>query len=382
MSITLGSGITIASGIALGAGTPAPSGALTFNPAFNGSVFGNPALNFSNSNKTVLDNGPGEYSTLTTVQFVPGNKYMASFTLDYYTDPVSWIGVGNTSIDVQNGLGYDTNSIGFNSVGDYRFGNTVYGTGYCNFTNVGDVIDLAVDTSVNLMWIRVNGGNWNNNPSADPVTQTNGLATGGLNNGYFALAVGGYNFYSQFSINTTAQYSPPAGFTFLGASYSLTLHSSDLTIAYPFNQQNGHNYPIVLGTNGVEGFTIDLSHIPPDSSNLNYAAFTCYVPNINSVSVANFFAGAVTAGAISSAGQPTLYAVTWGAGSSIGSGYVIMSGTTSSTGTIFMAPVDTGVAGWNTSPPNNNTTQVLAGTFKFPATFTLVTPAINKGGWC
>ena len=217
MSITLGPGITVASGVGLGAGGPAPSGALHFNPAYNYNSpgFGGPALTFSNSNLTVLDNFPGEYSTLTTVQLSPGNKYMASFTLDVYTDPVSWIGIGNTSIDLANGLGYDTNSIGFNNAGDYRFGNTIYGTGYCDFTNSGDVIDLAIDTGVNLMWIRVNGGDWNNNPLADPVTQSNGVAIGGLSNGYVALAVGGYNFYSQFSINTSSPYTVPAGFTFL-----------------------------------------------------------------------------------------------------------------------------------------------------------------------
>jgi len=211
MSITLGSGITVAAGVGLGAGGPAPVGALEFNTAYDAGG----ALGFLFGNKTVIDNGPGEYSTITNFQMSPGNKYMVSYQMDYYTDPISWIGIATANVDQMNGLGYDTESIGFNNVGDYRFGNTVYGTGYCNFTNSGDIIDLAIDTSVNLMWIRVNGGNWNNNINANPVTQANGLAIGGLSNGYPALAVGGINYYSQFTIQSTATYPPPTGFTFL-----------------------------------------------------------------------------------------------------------------------------------------------------------------------
>ena len=166
-----------------------------------------------------------------------------------------------------------------------------------------------------------------------------------------------------------------------GASYSITLQSSDFTQGYWYNTGT-IQYPTVLGTNGVDGFTLDFSHIPPDNSNWIYTAWSPYYVNINSQPIADFFNGLVTASILSHASQSALWSVSWALGSSITSGYVIMSGTDSSTGGLYIAPVDTTVTGWNTSPPNNNTTTSLAGTFLFPATFTLVTPAIDKGVWC
>lgn len=164
-------------------------------------------------------------------------------------------------------------------------------------------------------------------------------------------------------------------------SYSITFQSSDFTQGYAFNTQT-IDYPIPLGTNGIDGFTVDLSNIPPDSTYLNYTANSPYNVQINNQTVADFFNGLVTAGLLSSASQSSLYSVTWETGSSITNGYAIMSGTSSSGGSLLIAPVDTAVTGWNTNPPTNNTTQELAGTFLFPATFTLVNPVVHKGGWC
>ena len=163
--------------------------------------------------------------------------------------------------------------------------------------------------------------------------------------------------------------------------YSITLQSSDFSNGTSYNTGTVQ-YPIPLGTNGVDGFTVDFSHIPPDNSNLIYTAQSPYYVNINSQPVADFFNNTVSAGALSYASQPALWSVSWALGSSINTGYVIMSGTDGSNGGLYIAPVDTAVTGWNTSPPDNGTTTELAGTFLFPATFTLVTPAINKGGWC
>jgi hypothetical protein len=163
--------------------------------------------------------------------------------------------------------------------------------------------------------------------------------------------------------------------------YSITLQSSDFAAGYPYNTATVQ-YPIPLGTNGVDGFTVDFSHIPPDPSDWIYTAYSPYNATINSQSVADFFNDLVTASVLSSATETALWSVTWGAGSSIASGYAVMSGVPVVNDSIYIAPVDTGAAGWNTSPPQNNFTQELAGTFMFPATFTLVTPAINKGGWC
>jgi hypothetical protein len=46
---------------------------------------------------------------------------------------------------------------------------------------------------------------------------------------------------------------------------------------------------------------------------------------------------------------------------------------------MFIAPLDTTDSSWN--QPGNSTT-VLEGNYYFPATFTLIEPVFDKGGWC
>ena len=378
MSILIEGGITIGTGVTISSEAVAPGGQMAFDPTYN--FFG--SLGFSNNNLTVIDNEPGQFSTLSTFQMTPGNKYMFSYTMDYYTDPISWIGVGNANIDTANGLGYDSNSIGFNNVGDYRFGGTVYENNVCNFTNAGDVIDLAVDTGTNLMWIRVNGGNWNNNPSGNPATASNGRATGGINSGYPALAVGGTNFYSQFSINETATYAVPAGFTFIGGAPTFVLRSSGISAGYgAFNTYNSQPFPVALGTNGVDGFTLPpYTGQPADAS---HAAWVPYIATLNNnADIADFFQQLVTNGRLTAFYETVTWDVTWGPGSTYAKGAVSLSGTTGANGQLYMAPLDTSMPGWDVSPPSNDNTVVLPGTYYFPATFTLRSPTVNKGGWC
>lgn len=164
-------------------------------------------------------------------------------------------------------------------------------------------------------------------------------------------------------------------------SFSITMTSADFTHAYSYNSTNGHSYPIMLGTNGVDGFTIDFTNVSSDNGSWIYTSYIPYNPHFNNQSIADFFNNLVTQGVLNQPNQSALWSVTWAAGSSITNGYVIMSGR-GTIGGILIAPVDTTVTGWNTNPPNNDSTTALAGTFLFPATFTLVTPAINKGGWC
>ncbi|NML88766.1 hypothetical protein HHL26_06755 [Sphingobium sp. TB-6] len=39
----------------------------------------------------------------------------------------------------------------------------------------GDRVDMAIDVINRRVWFRVNGGNWNNSPTADPVTNAEGI---------------------------------------------------------------------------------------------------------------------------------------------------------------------------------------------------------------
>jgi hypothetical protein len=165
-------------------------------------------------------------------------------------------------------------------------------------------------------------------------------------------------------------------------SFSITLAPEDFNQAITYNSTNGHAYPTVLGTNGVDGFTLDFTYVSSDNSNWIHTSYVPYYVITNIYTIPDFFNNLVTLGVLSSVNQSALWSVTWAAGSSITNGYVIMSGIGNLNDGLVIAPVDTTVTGWNTNPPNNDSTTALAGTFLFPATFTLVTPAINKGGWC
>ena len=80
-----------------------------------------------------------------------------------------------------------------------------------------------------------------------------------------------------------------------------------------------------------------------------------------------------------------MFNVTWGAGSTLSSGVVIMGFYSDPNGALQMGVVDTSNPIWQT--PNtgyySGPILTLAGTWNFPATFTLVIPVIPNGqNWC
>jgi surface protein len=107
------------------------------------------------------------------------------------------------------------------SVGFYREASSgrVYKNGasistFPNYTN-GDILSMAVDITNSLIWFRVNGGNWNNDPTADPSTGTNGFEISPVASSpiYACFFVEGSS--SNFTMNfgaTAYSYTPPTGF--------------------------------------------------------------------------------------------------------------------------------------------------------------------------
>jgi hypothetical protein len=155
-------------------------------------------------------------------------------TLTPTTLPQSrFIGVGKTTMNYQGSPyggypGNDTNSIGFNAIGEYYYNGSVVSSGLPTWGN-GDVIDIAISHG-QYWWIRVNGGNWNNNPSANPTALSGGLTMSGLTTYYAALCPG---YEGTTKILNVPKYGYPSGYNFLGhttASISF-LRSSDLTDA-------------------------------------------------------------------------------------------------------------------------------------------------------
>jgi hypothetical protein len=131
-----------------------------------------------------------------------------------------FVGFGTTSMNY-NGVtpdpynsypGNDDQSIGLNSGGEYWKNGTIEVSGLPTWTS-GDTIDVAVDVQAAKLWIRVNGGYWNNDIDQTPESGSSDLSTLGLTNFYPVLCP---SYEGTMTIQNTSRYSVPTGFKFLG----------------------------------------------------------------------------------------------------------------------------------------------------------------------
>jgi len=128
-------------------------------------------------------------------------------------------GLANNTVSFSGGrwLGEGTNSVGYENNGNVYAGGSQIGT-VGTFGN-GAVISVAVDFAAGKVWFRLNGGNWNGSPTADPATNTGGLThgiTGNLFPGYMMQYDG--TTPSQVTANFGASafiYAAPSGFSTL-----------------------------------------------------------------------------------------------------------------------------------------------------------------------
>lgn len=179
-------------------------------------------LAFDNNNTTIFDLAPGSYSAITTNKIPMTGAYMFSLKMDYNIDAQipdigGRIGLGNRSFNNNSYVGADTNSISFSDTGLVFFDGSSIESGFPNF-NVDAVryIDVAV-LDGNYVWIRVNGGNWNNDPSSNLLDGTGGYqiqGLTGLTELYPMASVDGDVGPTQFDILSTAVYGVPSGVTF------------------------------------------------------------------------------------------------------------------------------------------------------------------------
>lgn len=165
------------------------------------------------------------------------------------------------------------------------------------------------------------------------------------------------------TLGTGITISPAAGFTITSADI--------LGAAYPIYQNT-----TVLGTNGVDGFE--------NTASENWLGEGYGGYNLSSTLVTAITDYVTLQGINPLSNNGYVYNVTWGAGSSIGSGLVKFgfyngAGTPSSAYFDIQAidPTDTGYQTNNTNDGHS-----LVGTFLFPATFTIYTPLTSKNGWC
>jgi len=147
---------------------------------------------------------------------------------------------------------------------------------------------------------------------------------------------------------------------------SFTINSSDFTQGDPIYQNT-----LTVGTNGVDGF------INTAAQGNFYEGY--YGQGLTPSAVSSISAAVTDAGLDPTNQTGYIWSVTWGAGSSISTGYVKFG--YYAPGSYFdIQTVDPADADWQIPGVNNGTS--LVGTFLFPATFTQYVPSTNKGGWC
>ena len=210
--------------------TPVPEDSLTLSGTYKGVD-----IALSNNNQTAFQQFGYQMTGLGETLISGTDSVMFSIyytTLEPFTLPQSrFIGVGKTTMNYQGSPyggypGNDTKSIGFNAIGEYYYNGSVVSSGLPTW-GYGDIIDIVISHG-QYWWIRVNGGNWNNNPSANPTALSNGMTMSGLTDYYPALCPG---YEGTMEILNYPKYGYPSGYNFLGHKTSSVgfLRSSALT---------------------------------------------------------------------------------------------------------------------------------------------------------
>ena len=192
------------------------------------------------SGRTITDTAPGAYSALGSYAVGDTARVVYSVRLDADIETSlslnQALGFGLNSTNLDDGLGTTVNSMAVYNNGEvYWYGIQIY-TGLPTFV-AGDVIDVALTgTYVNPgWWYRVNGGDWNGDPTADPATNTGGLTQyvdDTVSPIYPAVSIAGSlgGGPSVFTIQDVPLYAVPAGFTFLGTSQTVPPVSAGLQV--------------------------------------------------------------------------------------------------------------------------------------------------------
>lgn len=170
------------------AGAVVRSQTTTWNPADLSNV------TLTNTNLT------GTVTAIGTAGGVRGTTSKASgkWYWTYTLNNAAWngtdgLGLMQSVVSLTSQIGGGLTSIGYRpSSGAVRFNGLTIGTAAVAGANAQ--LDFAIDFGAALVWIRVNGGNWNNNVAADPATGAGGFSFAGFTAG---------NYFPAFTFSTT-----------------------------------------------------------------------------------------------------------------------------------------------------------------------------------
>lgn len=168
-------------------------------------------ITLSNGNLTYTD-GAASYAGVRAIASLSGLKYWEMVLTIIATPASVTIGIGNASASLSSFEGSDTNSIGVSGNGVVFGGG---GQGPVAGWAQGNTLSIAVDTANNTIWWRTNAGNWNNNASANPATNTLGITLSGLAAGpYYPMGLGlAVNDSGVANFGPSFSQSVPSGFS-------------------------------------------------------------------------------------------------------------------------------------------------------------------------
>lgn len=167
--------------------------------------------------------GGSGFEMARSVKGETSGKFYFEITWDEFTGSFIGVGLGDQDASVGNFFGSDGNGILLVQNGE------VYANGALRTTiqtsAESNISGVAFDVDDGWVWFRTSGGNWNNNPAADPATGVGGLAfpgthaaPGGMSGTIYAGVMVQDDPNDQMSINfgPTFAGTPPAGFEMIG----------------------------------------------------------------------------------------------------------------------------------------------------------------------
>lgn len=186
----------------------------TFDPATAFATLSNGDLSAS------VTGGVGTYLGARTISSVSTGKYYWEISTVTTGTTSTQLGIANSSAAIGSVplayLGIDTNSLGLFDNGQVFINNALVATVASLSGTV--VVDCALDAGAKLAWFSVNGGNWNNSPSANPATGVGGIDISLITGPYFAAwadNLGPNTAVANFGPVSSFVRSPPVGFTTL-----------------------------------------------------------------------------------------------------------------------------------------------------------------------
>lgn len=183
--------------------------ATTWNPADK-----NANIALSNGNLTATVGSSAHSGARGTTSKSSGKFY---FEVTWDAGGQCSVGIANTSASLSTRLGTNANGWAAWSGGSNIWTNNGSAAGMTAMA-VGNTICIAVDLTNGKFWARVNGGNWNNSGTANPATNTLGVAvTAGTYFPALSLFDAGGAVTANFGATAFAQ-TIPSGFSAWGAN--------------------------------------------------------------------------------------------------------------------------------------------------------------------